>query len=71
MTAEEEGPNVVISSTLLLEEVYVHVLFDPRATHSFVTLEMASKLSYVPIEIDYGLFISTPIVLVVTFDVMS
>ena len=51
----EEDPNAVISSTLLIENVYVSALVDPGATHSFVTPEIASKLPYVPIEMEYEL----------------
>ena len=52
MIAEEEDPNAMTLGTLLLEDVYVHVLFDPGAINSFVTPEVASKLSYIPIELN-------------------
>ena len=70
MTVEEEDPNAVISGSLLLENVYVHALFDPGATHSFVTPEVASQLSCIPVEMDYGLCVSTPVGLAVTSNVM-
>jgi len=70
MTAEEEDPNAVISGTLLLDNVYVHALFDPRATHSLVTPEVVFQLSCIPIEMDYELCVSTPIEVAVTSDVM-
>jgi len=58
------------SGTLLVENVYVHALFDMGAIHSFVTPEVASKLSCVPMEIDYEMCVSTLVGLVVTSDVM-
>jgi len=46
MVVEEEDHNALILSTLLLEDLYVHILFDPGVTNSFVALEVAFKSSY-------------------------
>ena len=60
----------MISGTLLLENVYVHAIFNLGATHYFVTPEVASQLSCIPIEMDYELCVSTLVGLAVTSDVM-
>jgi len=70
MTVEEENPNAMISGTLLLEDVYIHTLFDLGATHSFETPKVASKLSCVLVEMDYKVCVSAPVELAVTSDVM-
>ena len=70
MIVKEEDPNAVILGKLLLENVYVHALFDSGATHPFVTPKVASQLSCVPVEMDYELCVSTPVGLAVSSDVM-
>ena len=37
--------NAVITGTLLTENLNAKVLFDPRVTHSFISVNLACKLS--------------------------
>jgi len=38
-----EGPNTTVTSTLLVNHLYAHVLFDSGATNSFTTPKLVEK----------------------------
>jgi len=58
---EEENPTATISSTLAINHLYAHVLFNSCATHSFVNLVFAKKLASKPDEMDVQLYVTTPL----------
>jgi len=53
-------PNMV-AGTLLLNHLPMYVLFDPRATHSFVAHNAIEKLGRSPSRVGKGFIISTPL----------
>jgi len=57
--AEAENPTCVVTGTILVSNLYAHVLFDSGAIHSFVNPEFAKKLSDKPNEMDILLHVST------------
>jgi len=49
---EAEDPTVVVTGTLLVNNLYAYVLFNSGATHSVVNSEFANKLTSELDEID-------------------
>jgi len=50
-----------VSSILLINHLYTHILFDSGATCSFVDSEFTKKLASNPGEMDIELFMTTPL----------
>jgi hypothetical protein len=71
MTQEETrvAPDVV-AGTLHLNFLPVHVLFDSRATHSFLSINLVGKLGEIFCKIDNEFVISTPLCETVNIDHM-
>jgi len=58
---EAENPTATVSGTLLINHLYTHVLFDSRATHSFLNPIFAKKFASKPDEMDVQLYVTTPL----------
>ena len=58
---EAEDPIVTVSGTLLIKRLYAHVLFDSRATNSFVNPAFAKKVASKPSEMNVQLYVTTPL----------
>jgi len=56
---ETKGPIATVSDTLLVNHIYARVLLTSGATHSFVSLEFAKKLTSKPSEMDTRLCLAT------------
>lgn len=54
------APNV-ITGNLLVSDTCAYVLFDPGATHSFISLSFASQLLAKPEPLGYDLCVRTPL----------
>ena len=62
LTSEEVQENSnVAEGTILVENMHARVLFDPGATHTFISVKLASLLPLKNIEAVSGLAVSTPI----------
>jgi len=58
---EVENSIPTVSSVLLINHLYTHILFDSGATHSFVNPAFAKKLASKPNEMDVQLYVTTPL----------
>ncbi|KAJ1379399.1 Aspartic peptidase domain superfamily [Sesbania bispinosa] len=62
MTREDaQASNAVVTSILPIFSRDAHVLFDPGATHSFVSLSFATQLAKSPSSLDETLAVTTPV----------
>ena len=53
--------NAVVEGTISISGHIAHVLFDPGATHSFISNAFAYKLNQVSELLEFQLVVSTPI----------
>ncbi|XP_048135757.1 uncharacterized protein LOC125315335 [Rhodamnia argentea] len=61
MTEEDAAAsNAVVASDVSMASRYAYALFDPGATHSFVSMEFAKKLDVPPKSLDCDLCVDTP-----------
>ncbi|XP_048140752.1 uncharacterized protein LOC125316459 [Rhodamnia argentea] len=53
--------NAVVAGDVSIASRYAYALFDPGATHSFVSMEFAKKLDVPPKSLDHDLRVDAPI----------
>ena len=53
--------NDIVIGTLLVENILARVLFDPRATHSFISIGLASQIIKLKEKLDQTLLVNTPL----------
>ena len=67
---EAQTSNNVVTGTLLVENLLARVLFDPGATHSFISVDLASKLQNLKKSLSEKLLVSTPLGKILSADNM-
>ena len=67
---EAQTSNNVVTGTLLVENLLARVLFDPGATHSFISVDLASKLQNLKKSLPEKLLVSTPLGKILSADNM-
>ena len=55
-----EASNNVVSGILAVNSAFAHVLFDPGASHSFISSTFAQKYNFPHVPLEEELFVSTP-----------
>ena len=58
---EAQESNTIVVGTLLTENLNAKILFDPRATHSFISVNLACKLSWPKEKLEQTLVVNTPL----------
>ena len=58
---QAQTSNNVVTSTLIVENLSIKVFFDPRATHSFISTDLVSKMGKLKKELAEMLLVSTPL----------
>ncbi|RVW88783.1 hypothetical protein CK203_034722 [Vitis vinifera] len=60
LTSQNEKSNALMESMILCFSTWAHVLFDPGATHSFISASFASLLDIEFVPFHYSLCVETP-----------
>ena len=61
MCQEAQALNNVVTITLIIENLTTRVLFDLGATHSFISVDLASKIRKPKKELTEVLLVSSPL----------